>query len=32
MSIHYEGLPASLLTLGKPGWNDGDWQKTYQPE
>jgi len=31
MSIHYEGLPASLLTLGEPGWNDGDWQKTYQP-
>jgi len=31
MSLHnYEGLAASLLTLGKPGWNDNDWQEIYQ--
>ena len=31
MNIHYEGLPASLLTLGEPDRNDDDWEKIYQP-
>jgi hypothetical protein len=28
--MNYEGLAASLLTLGEAGWSD-DWQAKYQP-